>query len=64
MCYKLKSFVGFLNSSPLCDFSFVVQAFLLLFQPIDSLLVGVLYKDLHELLQLNPSNNDAPKHNK
>jgi len=28
------------------------------------LLVGVLYKDLHELLQSNPSNNDAPKNNK
>jgi len=27
----------------------------------DSLLVGVLYKDLHELLQSIPSNNDAPK---
>ena len=37
---------------------------LLLFQPIDSLLVGVLYKDLHELLQPNPSNDDATKNNK
>jgi len=38
-----------------------VSPILLLFQPIDSLLVVVLYKDLHELLESIPSNNDAPK---
>ena len=38
--------------------------FLFLCQLIDSLLVGVLYKDLHELLQSNPSNDDAPTNNK
>jgi len=44
--------------------SLQIKTFILVNFNLDSVLVGIVYKDLHEILKSNSSNNDATKNSR